>query len=809
MQSRRSRFAEGGSIVAPAKEGSMRLRLTVIALYSAALMCLTSGSLSSLASSLTPGPSPEIYRNAAFQQDRPVLGLDLNGRRGLVLFHHNPHESLTRVSGFPPTFLNKPTGLLSCVICHHRRDITDPSKPDVTDLTDIKQFQKCSNCHRGEGDSRNFYDTEGYELSDREAYHRLCVGCHMTKGELSSKGLYKVAEKIPLKCADCHDREGVLAARVDLMPPTVPTEAPAPVIEPEPPLVKAAPFPTPLDPPTGYAGPSRIDNSKPDSADSLPRADRWRIGFPDDPRYQKGEVYNPYRQNVLKGDYPIFGQHTFLVLTGESESLLNAKRIPVPSNVSAQNPDSEEFFGRGAQFFFRQNFSLSFELFHGDASFKPIDWRIHITPNFNINYLHTQENGIVNIDFRRGNTRTDGYVSLQDAFCEVRLGDTTRVLPFLSGSRGGDRKSAYFDSTSIRGGIQTFISDFRGLIFSDTNLGVRVFGNYANNRYQFNAAYFYMLEKDTNSELNTPHFRDQTVLIANLFRQDTKFHGYTSQFSFHFNDDRPSRHFDENDFIVRPALIGDVKPHGIKSYYLGWAGDGHMGRWNISHAFYEVLGHDTHNPIAGRQTDINAQLATAELSLDRDWFRFKGSFFWASGDKKPFDGTARGFDSIQDHQEFAGGAFSFWNSQAIPLTNTAVLLTTPGSLLPDLRSSKTEGQSNFVNPGIFVYNLGAEAEMTPKLRTIFNVNYSHFHHTEPLSELLFQPDIRKPIGLDYGVGVLYRPLLSENAIFSAGFSSLVPGSGFRDIYSSNCSTGMCGARSKILYSAFVKLVFVY
>src|SRR6185369_5970295 len=134
----------------------MRLRLTVIALYSAALMCLTSGSLSSLASSLTPGPTsghwPEIYRNAAFQQDRPVLGLDLDGRRGLVLFHHGPHESLGRVSGFSATFLNKPTGLLSCVACHHRRDIADPSKPDVTDLTDIKQFQKCSNCHRGEGD---------------------------------------------------------------------------------------------------------------------------------------------------------------------------------------------------------------------------------------------------------------------------------------------------------------------------------------------------------------------------------------------------------------------------------------------------------------------------------------------------------------------------------------------------------------------------------------------------------------------------------------------------------------------------------
>ena len=538
-------------------------------------------------------------------------------------------------------------------------------------------------------------------------------------------------------------------------------------------------------------------------------ADRWRIGFPPDQRYQKGGLLNPYNQNVLKGDYPIFGQNNFLVLTAESESLVNAKRIPVPSNVASQRPASSEFFGRGGQLAFSQYFVITAELFHGDTAFKPINWRIHITPVFNVNYLHTQENGLVNADVRRGNTRTDAYISLQEAFGEIRLGDTTRILPFLKGGRPADKKNAYFDTTSIRVGIQPFISDFRGFIFSDTNLGVRAFGNYKNNRYQFNSAYFYMLEKDTNSELNTPHFRNQTVLIANLFRQDTKWKGYTAQFSFHYNDDRPSRHFDQNRFLVRPALIGDFTQHGIKASYLGWTGDGHIGRMNISHAFYEVLGTDSHNPIAGRKVDINAQMAAAEVSLDRDWLRFKGSFFWASGDKKPFDGTARGFDSILDHQEFAGGAFSFWNSQAIPLTNTAVLLTTPGSLLPSLRSSKIEGQSNFVNPGIFVYNLAAEAELKPKLRAILNVNYSLFHHTEPLSEMLFQPNIRKPIGLDYGVGVLYRPFLSENWIVSAGFSSLVPGTGFRDIYSSNCNGQACGAESKILFSAFVKLKFTY
>ena len=50
----------------------MRLRLTVIALYSAALMCLTPGSFPSLASTF-------IWRAVPFQQQKPVVGLDLDG----------------------------------------------------------------------------------------------------------------------------------------------------------------------------------------------------------------------------------------------------------------------------------------------------------------------------------------------------------------------------------------------------------------------------------------------------------------------------------------------------------------------------------------------------------------------------------------------------------------------------------------------------------------------------------------------------------------------------------------------------------
>ena len=81
--------------------------------------------------------------------------------------------------------------------------------------------------------------------------------------------------------------------------------------------------------------------------------------------------------------------------------------------------------------------------------------------------------------------------------------------------------------------------------------------------------------------------------------------------------------------------------------------------------------------------------------------RFRVSAFYASGDGNPRDGRATGFDAIVDDPNFAGGNFSFWNREGIPLTGAGVALTPPDSLLPDLRSDKDEGQANFVNPGIF------------------------------------------------------------------------------------------------------------
>jgi hypothetical protein len=500
---------------------------------------------------------------------------------------------------------------------------------------------------------------------------------------------------------------------------------------------------------------------------------RWSYQFPDDYHryphfevpYVNGHRYDPFDQNKLKGDYPIIGNQTFLDFTVTSDTFVDGRRLPVPSGSGSASPGESQFFGRFGQFFLSENMAFSFNVFHGDTSFRPADWRIQITPEININYLAAQENGVVNFDVRKGTTRLDTHVGLQEGFAEVKLKDL----------------SNQYDFVSLRVGVQSFTSDFRGFIFSDEEPGIRLFGNFDSNRYQFNAAYFAMLEKDTNSGLNSMAYRHQQVMIANLYRQDFIKPGYTIQASFHYNKDDPSFQYDTDNFLVRPAPSGEVMPHSIRAYYYGLTGDGHFGKLNLTHAFYQVLGHDKFNEIAGRRVDINAQMAAAELSLDRDWLRYRLSFFYASGDKDPRDGSARGFDTIFDNPNFAGGFFSFWDREGIRLTSTGVGLVSPGSLVPDLRSSKTEGQANFVNPGLFLYNAGVDIDITPKLRGFVNLNLLRFARTDPLELLLFQSNIHAGIGADSGIGFAYRPPLSENIVITGGVDALVPFQGLRDI----------------------------
>jgi len=515
--------------------------------------------------------------------------------------------------------------------------------------------------------------------------------------------------------------------------------------------------------------------------------DRWQLQQPEYRRYDaKGEYlytkprwYDPFNRNKLKGDEPIWpsklGQQTFLNLTATSETFFDGRRVPSPSNVSTSQPGSSEFFGRGEQAFLDQTFRVSFDLFHGDASFKPVDWRIRITPEVSLNNLKVRELGIVGPSPLNGTNRLDSHVGLQEAFIEYKIRDL----------------SSNYDFVSIRAGIQEFNADFRGFLFQDEQPGIRIFGNLHNDKIEYNAAYFDFLEKNTNSGLNTFERRSQQVAIANTYLQDFFFPGYTAEFLVAYNKDDGGLHYDDNGFLVRPSPVGNVinqNPgigaivHGIRVGYFGWLGSGHIGRINLTHAFFQAVGEDSFNPIAGKRVTVNAQMAAAEFSYDHNWVRYRISGFYASGDANVRDGRARGFDSILDLPSFAGGLFSFWNREQIRLTGSGISLTPPGSLLPSLRSNKEEGQANFVNPGIFLANAGADFDVTPRLRAFANFNYLRFDRTEPLEFILLQGRIRHGIGEDYGIGVTYRPALSENIVLTGGASALAPGDGFRDIY---------------------------
>jgi hypothetical protein len=478
----------------------------------------------------------------------------------------------------------------------------------------------------------------------------------------------------------------------------------------------------------------------------MPQWHRYPADPSDDYPYILGHWWDPYNQNELKGDYPVFGDRWFTNLTASSSTLFDARQL------------------LARQFEFTENLLLSVDVFRGLTAFKPADVRFHITPVINANYLSTRD--------------TASHAALQEAFAEVRLAET----------------SPNFDFVSARAGTQFFKSDFRGFVFSDNEPGIRLFGNLKSNKHQYNLAAFYMVEKDPNSFLNTFRSRNQEVLIGNYYIQDFLKPGYTTEFSVHFSHDGPSMH--------NPSTLAGERTKDIHAVYLGWSGDGHLGWLNINHAFYQVLGRERLNGKSGvsasEESSIDAQMAAIELSVDRDWKRYRISGFYASGDGNVSDARSRGFDSIFDNVQFAGGPISLWNRQNVPLQGSALGLTQRSSLNASLRTSKIEGQANYVNPGLYLLNSGMDADLTPKIRLSGNVNLLGFARTEPLEAILSRSSIHHAIGIEAGTGARWRPYLTNNVAINAGFSVLRGGAGFRDLSS-----------SKFLLSSFIELQFTY
>ncbi len=520
---------------------------------------------------------------------------------------------------------------------------------------------------------------------------------------------------------------------------------------------------------------------------TLPVPDRARIvdalGVPDDP-------LNPYRQSTLKGDRPVIDDW-YVELSSVVDTLYEPRAVPIPVNtVVANDKTGNDQFGKPRQTFFSQTLIPTFSIIKGDTTFKPPEFEFTVTPAVKFTHLGVEELGVVDINPAKGRNRNSGFVGFQEAFIDYHLRNVS------------DR----YDFDSVRVGIQPMNVDFRGFLFQDEQLGIRFFGDRANNRFQYNLAYFRRIEKDTNSgfnDLSKPLRRDD-IFIANLFVQDLPVTGYTSEFSVIYNSNHEAGvHYDTNGFQVRPAELGFDAPHKYDVTYLGFNGDGHFGRINLTHSFYYALGTDSVNAISGKKADIRAFFVALEPSIDFDYIRLRGSFLYSSGDDKPGSNTEGGFDAITENPQFAGADSSYWIREGIPfIGGGGVALTGPNSVLPALRSSKDEGQSNFINPGILLLGVGADVDVLPELRVSFNANHLSFNNTAILRMLREQAPIRKDIGWDLSTTANWRPFETQNVIFRASGAVLVPGDGFKDLFSSATS-------DKLYYSVVLNLILAY
>ncbi|MDT0633498.1 hypothetical protein [Spectribacter hydrogenoxidans] len=495
--------------------------------------------------------------------------------------------------------------------------------------------------------------------------------------------------------------------------------------------------------------------------------DRWRIV--DSLGYEQN-WWDPYNRNTLKADTPIHDDW-FFNITAISDTVYEDREVPTPVGVqSTRSAGDLDLLGGTSQQQLLQNLAVELVYYKGNTVFKPPDYEFRFTPVFNYNYTRLDEILNTNVDPANGNTRNDGFVGLQTAFIDVHLRNV----------------STRYDFDSIRVGIQPFNADFRGFLFQDQPFGVRLFGTRDNNIFQYNLAWFRRLEKDTNSGLNDPttSLREDDVFVANLYWQDAIKLGHFLQFTALYNRNREDDFFfDKNGFIQRPASIGFEVPRGYDVGYLGFNTDGHLGRLNLTTSLYYAFGEQDRAPFTGEKSDINAWFGAAELSFDQDWMRWRASLLYGSGDDDPFDDEETGFDAVLENPLFAGADTSYWIRQAVPLIGGGrVTLSQRNGVLNNLRSSREHGQSNFTNPGILLFGLGADFDLLPELRLSFNANHLRFDHTEVLEVARQQANIDEDIGLDLSASVIYRPLMSQNIVLRLSYAELQPGDGYEELF---------------------------
>ena len=273
---------------------------------------------------------------------------------------------------------------------------------------------------------------------------------------------------------------------------------------------------------------------------------------------------------------------------------------------------------------------------------------------------------------------------------------------------------------------------------------------------------------------------------------------------YNLNRERNDIEIDKNGFPVRPSLLGNLRGRNYDVVYLGYNADGRVGRINLTASAYYALGTDRNSIFTDESAKIRSYFAAIEPSYDRDWVRVRLSGLIASGDGDPYDNTETGFDAIFENPQFAGADTSYWIRQGVPFIGGGRVIGVNGrnGLLPDLRSSKEQGQSNFNNPGLILAGAGADFDVLPELRVSVNLNHLWFQITDTLEALRVQGAIDNDIGWDASSAVIYRPDFIQNVVFRLSGAALRPGEGFKALYDNN-------ENRDLYYSVLFNVVLTY
>ncbi len=562
-------------------------------------------------------------------------------------------------------------------------------------------------------------------------------------------------------------------------------------------------YTNPLPDPVTQDNPGAVRAPPPEAfpTDQVPIPDRWRLI--ESLGLVQERWWDPYNQNTYKGDrpinrakvpwLPIKGDDWFFIVNAISDSVFEPRSFPIPVGVqTTADPDRNDVFGSPDSIVAAQTFIVGAALLKGNTAYKPPDVEYRLTFAFNMNYVDVPERRVLFVEPSKPTHRFDHFLGVQEAFFDYHFRNVS------------DR----YDFDSVRIGIQPFQADFRGFLFNDNQLGLRFFGTRDNNRFQYNLAAFWRLEKDTNSGLNavlqTP--RDDWLVVANVYRQDFLIPALTSQLTLAYNRNREADdiQIDDNGFPVRPALLGDLRGRDYDVFYVGYNADGRIGRVNLTASLYGAFGEDRNSFFTSREADIRAFFGAAELSYDRDWMRFRLSGAYASGDGDPYDDTETGFDAVFENPVFAGADTSYWIRQTIPFAGGGRAISVNGrnGILNSLRSSKEQGQSNFNNPGLILAGAGADFDLTPEFRFSANANHLWFENTATLQALRNEGSIPKAIGWDLSAAAIWRPKATQNIVVRLSGAALVSGDGFRDLFDSL-------GNDRTYYSVLANVILTY